>query len=740
MAECDAAPRLRTDLIVSRQETPEGSCFVLKDPRTRRFFRLREAEYAIARRLDGATPLATVADQVAGELGAEITAEALRPFVDQLRRGGLLDVGEAPAAARPRAFQGDLLWLRLKAFDPDRLLGWLVTRVRFCFTPLFVASASALILWAVGTAVLRRDEIAGDLMRLWSFDNLLLAWLTIVAVTTLHEFAHGLTCKHFGGHVHEMGFLLIYFQPAFYCNISDAWLFPQRSRRLWVTFAGAFFELVLWALATVAWRLTDPHTWVSRAALVVMATSAIKQFFNLNPLIKMDGYYLLSDWLGVPNLRRRAFAYVGDRIKRLVGAPVSTAAEPSPRERRIFLGYGLVAATFSYWLLTSVMVQLGGYLTERWQGWGAVAWTGMVAGTLGGVTGKPLLRWPSWLSLRNHRMRLVAAIGGLLIVLALLPVELNVGGEFDVAPGVNTDVRAQVEGIVEDVFVREGDVVAAGDTLARLSGRDVRSHLQVARADLAERRARLRLLERGPRGEEVEVARQSVGKAEERLRFAEADLRRNRKLAATEAASRRDVERAEESVAVLTKELGEERARLQLLRAGSRPEEIAAMREEIARSEAELGHLEGSLDRIWITAPHGGVVTTPKPRERIGEFVKPGDLIAEVYALETVTAEIAVPERDIGDVHVGQRGSVRLRAYPEREFDGRVTAIAAVAVDNAAQRGRTVQARIELANPARLIKPSMTGYARIHCGRRSALDLLTRGLRRFFRLELWSWW
>jgi len=141
-----------------------------------------------------------------------------------------------------------------------------------------------------------------------------------------------------------------------------------------------------------------------------------------------------------------------------------------------------------------------------------------------------------------------------------------------------------------------------------------------------------------------------------------------------------------------------------------------------------------------VTAPHGGIVTTPKPRERIGENVKAGDLIMEVYAMDSVTAEIAVPEQDIGDIREGQRGSVRLRAYPDRVFDGRVTAIGAAALEPDKQRGRVVKATIVLPNPDGLIKSSMTGYARIACGNRRALDVLTRGLQRYMRLEFWSWW
>ena len=97
--------------------------------------------------------------------------------------------------------------------------------------------------------------------------------------------------------------MLIYFSPALYVNVSDAWLFPEKSKRLWVGFAGPYFELFLWALATWVWRLTNTDTAINFVAFIVMLTSGVKTLFNLNPLIKLDGYYLFSDWLEIPNLK-----------------------------------------------------------------------------------------------------------------------------------------------------------------------------------------------------------------------------------------------------------------------------------------------------------------------------------------------------------------------------------------------------------------------------------------------------
>src|SRR6058998_1487613 len=313
-------PKLRSDLRVSPQGVAEGATFVVKDPATGRFFRLRQAEQFIAQQLDGSAPLDVIPQRFEQKFGAPLAPETLREFVEYLRRLGLLET-EGPRA-EPRAdprrtFRGNLLYLRLKAFDPDRLLDRLVKKLGFFFTPSFLVFSAALIFFAFAIAIVNSGEIGHALLHLYRFQILLVAWLTIFGVTTAHEFAHGLTCKRFGGEVHEMGVLLIYLHLAFYCNVSDAWLFPEKSKRLWVSFAGAYFEIFLWAIATVVWRLTDAATLINYLALVVMVTSGIKTLFNLNPLIKLDGYYLLSDLVEVPNLRQRSFSYLGARLGQL---------------------------------------------------------------------------------------------------------------------------------------------------------------------------------------------------------------------------------------------------------------------------------------------------------------------------------------------------------------------------------------------------------------------------------------
>ena len=232
-----AEPKLRSDLVISRQD---GSV-VLKDPATGRFFRFGEAEHFITSQLDGTTPLDVVRRRAGEAFGSVPEPGMVEGFVATLRRLGLIEPDEAALdrpAARGRRTRGSPLYLRLSAFDPDRLLDRLIGKVGSFFTPAFLVLSAAAIALGLGIAMTEWGDITRDLQRLWRVEMVLVAWLVIFAVTTAHEFAHSLTCKRFGGHVHEMGFLLIYFQLAFYCNVSDAWLFPEKGKRLWMTTAG----------------------------------------------------------------------------------------------------------------------------------------------------------------------------------------------------------------------------------------------------------------------------------------------------------------------------------------------------------------------------------------------------------------------------------------------------------------------------------------------------------------------
>ncbi len=805
-----AEPKLRDDLIITPQQQGDESFFVVKDPVTRRFFRLGETDHFVARQLDGTTAPSEILRNVQEKSGESLDAPSLDRFIGTLRRLGLLDVESERPKPRASSFnrpRGTWFYLRLKAFDPDRLLTWLAPKLRFLLTPGFVVFSAAAIACAFGITLANWDDIKRDFSRLYRFDALLLAWVTVVTVTLLHEFAHGVTCKNFGGEVRELGFLLIYFQPAFYCNVSDAWLFPKKSQRLWVTFAGAYFELFLWALAALTWRVTEPGTTAGFLATVVMATSGLKTLFNFNPFIKLDGYYLLSDYLEIPNLRRRSFQYLDSLIRRACGLAPGADAAASQRERLIYAGYGLLAGVYSVWLFSFIFLQLGAYLTWRYQGWGFLLFAALLSVALPGARNKVNTNWRALVRTGERRAASGRQVPKLLLLIPLLaglcvlPMELKIWGEFKIAPARSAGAYATVEGIIAQVYVEEGDRVRTGDLIARLSDRDYITELEKTKAEIAERRARLKLLEAGPRPEEIELVRREVQTAETkkthaRNRFEEAGRIRAKRLSKVEADERmaqqrlrfaqslrdrsralfdegilsrqqmdereeevglrqREVEAAQaelamvraddlaeprQAVAVAAESAAETATKLKVVLAGSRREEIEGMEAEIARLETQRRHLEDQARRTEVTSPVSGVIITPKVKEKIGQYVNTGDLIAQLGETGKPVPEVAVSEQEVADISIGQVAILKARAHPETSFLGKVKMIAPAATETEGLNRKVFRVSIEMDQGSDLLKPEMTGNAKILVGKRPLFSILTRRIARFIRVEFWSWW
>lgn len=747
--KADIAPKLRSDLIISRQVVSGQPVYVVKDPTLEKYFRFREIEGYILNQLDGKVLLEDLRKKVEGEFGASLPPATLEAFIAKLRNLNLLaGAGEVvtPASPSHAKVRGDVFYLRFKAFNPDALLNRLVRKLRFLFTPPFVTISAAAIVFAAMLTFINWTQIRIELPRLYTASSLLLAYFTMLLVITLHEFAHGLTCKYFGGTVREMGFMLIYFQPAFYCNVSDAWLFPKKSHRLWVTFAGAYFEIFVWALATMLWRLTDSFTLINYMALVVMTTSGIRTLFNLNPLVKLDGYYLLGDVVGVQNLRYRAFGFWSNGIRWMLGLKTIPFATATRREKRVFLIYGLLAGTYSIWLFVLVASALAGFLTRKYHGWGFVV-SALLLTAIFRAPLKKLLKAAlhpvlnTVMRIKAARWIRIAVLAGIVVALCFVRMELRISGEFTILPVQNADVRAAVDGIIAEVYADEGDAIAKAAPVVSLSERDFKAELHKLQAQTDEAQAKLKLLKAGSRPEELELARTQVAKAEERVRYAAERLDIDEKLSAQKVLSQREFEDTREQNAMRKKELQEAKDHLSVLLAGSRPEDIEATEAEIRRLEAQQRYLEEQVSFLKVTSPIDGIVVTHKLKDRLGEAVRKGDLIAKVHELKTVSVEIAVPESEIGDVKIGQPVVVKARAYPDRTFRGSVAIIAPVATKPEGPHAeRVVLVTTRFDNPDFLLKPDMTGNAKISCGERRIINLMARRFLRFVKVEFWSWW
>ena len=786
-------PKLRSDLVIRPQRTEDGTLYVVKDPVSGQFFRFREVENFIAGQLDGETPADIVRRRTEAHFHARLSVETYQRFIGILQKADLLESGNKTQQRKTRRgiLGGNLLYLRFKLLDPSRILEALHRRMGFFYTPAFIILSAITILAAMLIAVEQWDTFSGDLPRLFDIWAIPIAIGISFLTVSAHEFAHGLTCRRFGGEVREMGFMLIYFQPAFYCNVSDAWLFPDKSKRLWVSFAGPYFELFLWALATLAWRLTESDTMVNYMALMVMATSGIKTLVNFNPLIKLDGYYLLGDLLDIPNLRKKSFRYLGFHFKRVFGLASTSMERVSNRERKIYLVYGLLATVISFSLLGYGVIQMGGFLIESNEPVPLAFFVGLVGtkfrtrfGRLfgkrkatggddedsdGGVVStavaqeaKVIRPTPSRKEKRVRRKQIrqwawiyLGTLGAAILFLGWL--ELRITGPFVILPVHNADVRSEIEGIIEEIYVTEGQQVRAGDVIVRLSAREARTELQKTDALIQQTRAKMKMLEMGPTRQEVELAQTAVEKAKGRLKYALSRQERNSLLFQKNMLSRVEYENSQEQVVIAEGDFAEAKKKLNLLVEGVRPEQIEAAEGEIASLEAQKRNLEETLKRVEVRAPATGIVATPA-RQLEGmmrQAVTKGALIAKVYDFKKLTVEIAVSEKDIADVKVGQKVAFKARAYPDETFNGVVTSTATSALAGSSSSSGTLQMPVltssgnsptsilvttVIDNNSLRLKPGLTGQAKIYCGERKILDLITRRLARIMKVEFWSWW
>jgi multidrug efflux pump subunit AcrA (membrane-fusion protein) len=775
---------------------------VVKDPRSGAYYHLGEEEHFLLTQLDGRRDAGAVCAAFAERFGQPLSDDELHEFLDVATDRGFLQGEGRPdkdrhgdGLASPAPLGLRLLYWRKSLFDPDRLFTWLAPKIRFFWTPAFLLFSTVCIVLAAGLLWANRQAVAHSFLSALHWQTALLAWLVLMLVTTCHECAHGLTCKHHGGEVHEVGFLLIFFMPCFYCNVSDAWLFPQKSRRLWVTLAGGYFELFLWALAVFLWRLTTPDSLVNYLAFVVLSACGVQTLFNFNPLLKLDGYYLLSDWMEVPNLQQRAAEYVKGRLRWLLWG--AARPERDPRGRFLLL-YGLVSWLYALGFLTVSLVILSQLLGAR-LGLLGLALVGLLAllslrGLFHGVTAGEV---QNMIRLRHKRTVVwVLLLGGTPAALFLIPMQDRASGPFQVRPAVRAELRAPVAGFLKEVCCDEGDPVLPGALVARLDVPDLAGRIAQKHSEVREAQARLRLLEVGPRYEELNEQRRRVERAEAWRDLGRHDLQRSREVlqedlerldrqvaryraewqqarevlersrrlllrrAVTEeeyceaqmrvrvCQAQEEQARAEErarkahgtleaeaELARREKELADVRATLVLMEAGSRPEEIEAERARLARVQDEARSLEGVQARLPLVSPVAGLITTPRLKEKVGQYVREGEIICVVEDPSLLEAEVSLAEQDVAGVHLSQSVELKARALPFDTFAARVDHLAPAAARGDVQSNVLLHCR--LPNEGGRLRPGMTGHARVFTGRQPVGRVLLGRALRLLRTEFW---
>ncbi len=354
------APKLRTDLVIDNPAgvigTAQSGSAILRHTRGKRVLKLSPSDTFIISRLDGVNTVEDIYLEHSALVGP-ISPHQVQRLYETLEASGMLEMNGVTGEGRRQQWQR---WLSpvFSIPHPDKAVAWVHRHMRFMFNPIAVTVLVLIGLSGLIPLFMNRHPMGALIANL---DSLLIghpaviamAYLIMLGHVALHEFAHGVTCKHFGGRIRRLGIMWYLAMFIFFCDTTSAWTFPKKSQRIWVALAGplvsgAFFGITAWCAAMTT-NAASPW-FILWTTLTLM--NAFGLAMNFNPLIRMDAYYILVDWTGIPNLQKKAFDYLkalatGAMMR---GQAVGETA-PTLRERRVFLTYGVLSAAMSFFFV-----------------------------------------------------------------------------------------------------------------------------------------------------------------------------------------------------------------------------------------------------------------------------------------------------------------------------------------------------------------------------------------------------
>jgi putative peptide zinc metalloprotease protein len=475
-------------------------------------FKFPPQNWNLAKLFDGNKSYKQIAELYSQQSGVEYGEEQVRDFAADLegvqfwyktpQENNILLMQQTTEERRKklqvRSKWSDLSMVVFPAFNPDPFLTWLYGKTSFIYTRWFTLLTIAAFGITLGIFTSHWSEVGRDSIEFYNFSkktwgDILLLYLVSMVIVAIHETGHAHACKHYGARVPAMGLALVYLTPAFYTDTTEGVVMASRSQRFVIALAGIWAELIVCAIATPIWWGTPPDTVVHDVAyFMIMLTGLMSLILNWNPLIKLDGYHMLCEALGIPDLKEDSTAYVSAWVKRNVwGLPIEVPYVP--KSRRVgFAVYALLSGTYSYLVLYVVARFAGNVVRNFSPEWGFVP--EIAVGVLIFRSRIRLLvnfmkfvyldkrdRILAWFTPR-HSLAGVALVGA---ILTLPLMHESVTGRFLLEPIISAKVRARVPGTVTHIFAKEGQRVEQGAPLATLRNVPLQSDLEYMRAKLS---------------------------------------------------------------------------------------------------------------------------------------------------------------------------------------------------------------------------------------------------------------
>lgn len=496
------APRLRDALRAHAQRWRGQGWVVVEDRVNARYHRFDRDSWRVIRLLDGRHTLEAIWQQLAADPDERAPSQeeilellAQLHALDLLAADGMPDLAELErrdARQSRRRFAGrwlNPLALRVPLLDPDRWLARWVDVLRPVLGRRGAIAWLALVLPALVLVPMHWSELSSNAAeRLLALDNLVLLALIFPLIKALHEIGHGLACRLRGGEVHDMGVMFLVLLPVPYVDASSSWVFPDKRDRMLVGAAGILVELAIAAIAFYLWLALEPGLAHAIAFDVAVVASVTTVLFNGNPLLRYDGYFVLVDWLEIPNLAQRAGRWWGYLAERwLLGRRNVASPARSPGEAAWFAAYAPLAFAYRLVVLFSIAVFIAmkyfvlGVLVALW--------------SLAMTVGLPLAKGTAWIARnlwgagapRRSRRVFVAAVAGVALVLFVLPLPRHTQADGVLWLPDDALLRAGQSGFVRAALLPIGATVRPGDVVVQLDDPDLASRhdAQAARVEAA---------------------------------------------------------------------------------------------------------------------------------------------------------------------------------------------------------------------------------------------------------------
>lgn len=491
--------RMREDLVIKQIVYQAKGSWVIKDPAGLKYHRLNHQQHLVLTSLDGTKSLEDLKHIVQKDFPtAHFKLTDIQFLITDLYKKNLL-ISDRPGQAvsllkqekqgkKKKLFSlfTNILYLRLPGWDPERTLVWLYPKMKWIFHPWVVFISVAFVLSASLLVLVQFEQFTNKLPEFHQFfgwPNLIYLWVSIGLAKIIHEFGHGLTCKHYGKECHEMGVMLLVFSPCMYCDVTDSWMLKNKWQRILIGAAGMYIEILISAFALYFWWFSQPGLFHFLSLNVFFITTISTVIFNANPLMRFDGYYMMSDFLEIPNLRAKSDKLLADTFAWYC-LGIHQKKDPfEPESGRFwFVLYAISAAFYRWFIIFGITLFLYTVLKPyRLQSIGATMAVISLASIGFGLIYKvyQILAAPRSEPLSIPKIVFsLTLLTGLVAGGLMIPLPLHFESAFLLEPENVQHIYTLTPGRLVEMNVKPGDHVEEGDLIARLKNEELEDEKQ----------------------------------------------------------------------------------------------------------------------------------------------------------------------------------------------------------------------------------------------------------------------